>query len=63
MSPKLPPVTQALLDHLNELYPDRMPSVLDQSAVEVAYAAGQVSVVRKLKAIHSELQQSEMEAP
>lgn len=62
MSPKLPPVPKALLEYLDGLYPDRMPDVLSLSPEEVAYCAGQVSVVRKLRAIHKELYQSEMEA-
>ena len=44
-----PLASQALLDYLDAIYPDRAPSP-SISQQEVWVAAGQVSVVRKLKA-------------
>jgi hypothetical protein len=50
-----PPVSRALLDHLDRLYPERFPR-LDESEREIWHAAGARSVVRLLRR-HFELQQ------
>lgn len=58
---RLPPVHQTLIDWLERTYPDRMPDALNLSEKEIAYNAGQVSVVRKLRSIHEELHQRALE--
>lgn len=47
--PQKPLASQALLDYLSTLYPNRAPSLVDLER-EVWFKAGQVSVVEKLKA-------------
>lgn len=46
--PTIPPITLALLSWLDEIFPDKMPDPLQQH-VAIAFMAGQVSVVRKLR--------------
>lgn len=43
-----PRVTKALLDWLDEIYPDRAPAG-DESYEEILRMAGRISVVRRLK--------------
>ena len=44
-----PPLSKALIDYLERLWPDRMPDPTNHDEIDWRYKAGQVSVVRKLK--------------
>jgi hypothetical protein len=48
----LPPVQEALVNWLNEVYPDRMPSETD--LLDIRYKQGQISVVKTLISIFEE---------
>lgn len=47
-----PDIPEALLLWLERLYPDKMPYHLDDARA-IAYLAGQVSVIRSLRAIYN----------
>ena len=53
----LPPVSEALIVWLREVYPDRMPS--DEEILEIRYKQGQLSVVKTLISIAEENKQKE----
>ena len=46
-------ITQSLLDRLNKLYPDKLPSKV-VSTTDLAYLMGQRSVIDKLTDIYNE---------
>ncbi len=48
----LPPVQEALVNWLNEVYPDRMPTETD--LLDIRYKQGQISVVKTLISIFEE---------
>ncbi len=51
---KLPPVEQALIVWLREVFPDRMPEK-DDDLETIRFKQGQLSVVRALTSINEEL--------
>lgn len=50
---KLPPVSEALIMWLREVYKDQMP--METDIIDIRYKQGQLSVVKTLISIHEEL--------
>lgn len=60
MAAKTPKITQELIDHLEECFPDRVPDVLDNDR-EIWIAVGAVKVIRYLKRLLKEQNENILE--
>lgn len=48
-----PPISKALLDHLEQAYPEKSPR-LNETEAQLMYRGGQTHVVRTLRAVFEE---------
>ena len=51
-----------LIEELDRLYPDKIEPTFEMEVKDIFYRAGQVSVVRKLKQMHMDKQESQNNA-